>query len=145
MLVIPFISFKDDVCDIKVEVTELFARPGRNDSSLVYIMPPKILALEQGDGARFLRETSFSSVDTEALPPPPSPINCEMQEIQSKVNSLETKVTQTNRNIVLFGSFFLVLMTAFLSAGIICLMVGLKVPILMQFIEEISWAIGLEN
>ena len=95
----PFTSFKDDVCDIKVEATELFARPGRNDSSLVYIMPPKFLVLEQGDGVSFSRETYFSSVDTEALPPPPSPINCEMQEIQSKVNSLETKVTQTNRKL----------------------------------------------
>ena len=86
----PFTSFsKNDESDSIVDVAELNVRTGGNNNSLVYIMPPKFLALERGDSARFLQETSFSSTDSVTLPPPsPPPVNCEMQDLQQQVNSL---------------------------------------------------------
>ena len=146
MHVMSFHTFKNDVSDVKVEATKLFARPGGNNSSFVYIMPPKFLALKQGDGAQFLQETSFSSADNVTLPPPsPPPVYCEIYDLQQQVKSLESQIIRTNRNFKIFGSLFLVLMTTFILAGLSCLMVGLKVPFFMQFLEEVSWAFGLGN
>ena len=108
-------------------------------------MPPKFLALERGDGARFLHKTSFFNDNTETYPPPCSPIDCEMQGFQHQYNSLNIKITRIDHNMKLFGILFLVLLTTFLCVGIVCLMVGLKIPFLMQFIEEHFSGIGSEN
>ena len=70
----PFTSFSNDASYSKAEVAELNVRTGRDSGSFVYIMPPKYLALERGDGERFLQETSFSRTDSKSLPPPPSPL-----------------------------------------------------------------------
>ena len=71
---------------------ELKYRPGRDDGLFAHIMPPKFLALERGDGERFLEETNFSRTDSDSLPPPPSPllVNCTIQDLQEKVNSIES-------------------------------------------------------
>ena len=64
----PLTTFKSDVGEIKEEATELTARTGGKGHTYAYIMPPKFLALERGDGARFLHETSLSNDDTETYP-----------------------------------------------------------------------------
>ena len=73
-----------------------------------YTLPSKLMALEQGDGARFLQETSFSIVRTPTYPPPCSPIDCEMQEYQRQYNSVKLKVNPINRNVKIMGILSLV-------------------------------------
>ena len=71
----PFTSFSNDASDSKAEVVELNVRA------------PKFLALERGDGDRFLQETNFSSTESEYLTPPSSPplVNCAIQDLQEKL------------------------------------------------------------
>ena len=54
-------------------------------------------------------------------------------------------MTQANRNLKLFGSFFLVLLTLFFIAGLFCLGIGLKVPFIMELTGELTGATGLET
>ena len=86
----PSNTFSNDASDSKAEVVELKSRPARDDGSLAYIMPPKFLPLERGDGERFLEETNFSRIDSKSLPPPPSPflVNPAIQALQEKINSI---------------------------------------------------------
>ena len=49
---------------------------------------------------------------------------------------------QANRNVKLFGSFSLVLLTLFLIAGLFCLGIGLKISFIMELTEELTGATG---
>ena len=60
-------SIKDD-SGVKEEVKEV-TPSSRHGHTYKYVMPLKLLALELGDGSRFLHETSFSNVTTETYPP----------------------------------------------------------------------------
>ena len=88
---------------VKEEVKELTPSSGF-DHSYKYVIPPKLMALKRGDGARFLQETSFSNVSTPTYPPPCSPIDCEMQEYQRQYNSVNYKVTWINHNVKIIGN-----------------------------------------
>ena len=91
-------TFSHDGCDSKANIVELKYRPGRDDGSLMYIMPSKFLALERGGGERCLEETSFSRTGRDSLRPPPSPflVNPAIQAIQDKVDSIESQMIQSN-------------------------------------------------
>ena len=88
-------SFASDGCNNKAKVTELKYRPGM-EGGLVYIPPPKYLALEAGGGQEFLDETSFLRSGGEVMPQPPSPflIDPMLQQIQDRIESIESQLVQ---------------------------------------------------
>ena len=59
-----------------------------------------------------------------------------MQEYQCQYNSVDLKVIQVDRNVKLFGILSLVLLAMILCLGIFWLMVDLKIPFVIQLIEE---------
>ena len=115
-------SFVCDGGNNKAKVTELKYRPGM-EGGLVYIPPPKYLALEAGGGQEFLEETSFLRSGGKVMPPPPSPflIDPVLQSIQDRVESIESQMVQSNnqwqqanQNFKFYIIFSLVLLTLFL-------------------------------
>ena len=110
-----------------------------------YVLPEKYLALERGDGSRFLQETSFINATTPTYSPPTPPIDCESFEYQCQYKLVNLKVKRINRNVILISFFGLVLLAAILSLGIFCLMVDLKIPFAIQFNEGNPSGSGSEN
>ena len=92
---------------VKEEVKDLTSSSGLGHT-YKYVIPPMLMALEWGDSARFLQETSFSNVSTPTYPLPCSPIDCEMQEYQRQYNSVKLKVNSINRNVKIMGILSLV-------------------------------------
>ena len=93
-------SFVGDEGNSKAQVTELKIRPGLEEQGTPmysYIPPLKLLALEKGEGQEFLNETSFLR-SGEEFPPPPSPflIDPVLQQLQDKMESIESQLIQTN-------------------------------------------------
>ena len=85
-------SFVCDGGNSKAKVTELKYQPGLEPGGFVYIPPHKFLALKAGGGQEFLDETSFLRSGEEVMPPPPSPflIDPVLQQIQDRVESIES-------------------------------------------------------
>ena len=56
------------------------------------------MALEKGEGQEFLDETSFLRSGEEVMPPPPSPflVDPVLQQIQDKMESIESQLIQSN-------------------------------------------------
>ena len=103
------------------------------------------MALEQGDSARFLQETSFSNVSTPTYPPPCSPIDCEMQEYQRQYNSVKLKVNRIYRNVKIMGILSLVSLAIVFCLVAFDLLVDLEIPNVIQFLEEHFGGSGSEN
>ena len=61
-----------------------------------YIHPLKLFALKKGEGQEFLNETSFLRSGEEVFPPPPSPflVDPVLQQIQDKLESIESQLIQ---------------------------------------------------
>ena len=140
-------SFVCDGGDSKAKVTELKYRPGLEPGGYVYIPPRKFLALETGGGQEFLDETSFLRSGEEVMPPPPSPflIDPVLQQIQDRVESIESqliqsndKLQQANRHFTFYMVFSLVLMTFFMITGLLCLGISLKLPPLAGLAEKLE-------
>ena len=92
---------------VKQEPQELPSSFG-SGHTFKYTLPSKLMALERGDGAKFLQETSFSNVRTPTYPPPCFPIDCEMQEYQCQYNVVKLKVNRINCNLKIKGILSLV-------------------------------------
>ena len=93
-------TFVGDEGNTTAQVIELKVRPGLEDKDTPmysYIPPLKLLALERGEGQDFLNETNFLR-SGEEFPPPPSPflIDPVLQQLQDKMESIESQLIQTN-------------------------------------------------
>ena len=142
-------SFVCDGGDSKAKVTELKCRPGLEQGGFVYtyIPPLKFMALEAGGGQEFLDETSFLRSGEEVMPPPPSPflVDPVLQQIQDKMESIESQLIQSNnkwqlanQHFKFFMVFSLVLMAFFMITGLLCLGISLKLPPLAGLAEKLE-------
>ena len=141
--------FVGDEGNSKAQVTELKIRPGLEDQDTPmysYIPPLKLLALERGEGQEFLNETSFLR-SGEEFPPPPSPflIDPVLQQLQDKMESIESQLIQSNekwqvanRNHNFYMLFSLILMVIFLLTGFLYLRISLKLPPLAGLVEKLE-------
>ena len=142
-------SFVGDEGNSKAQVTELKIRPGLEEQGTPmysYIPPLKLLALEKGEGQEFLNKTSFLR-SGEEFPPPPSPflIDPVLQQLQDKMESIESQLIQTNekwqvanRNHNFYMLFSLLLMVFFMFTGLLCLGISLKLPPLAGLVEKLE-------
>ena len=142
-------TFVGDEGNTTVQVTELKVRPGLEDKDTPmysYIPLLKLLALERGEGQEFLNETSFLR-SGEEFPPPPSPflIDPVLQQLQDKMESIESQLIQSNekwqvanRNHNFYMLFSLILMVIFLLTGFLCLGISLKLPPLAGLVEKLE-------
>ena len=143
-------SFVGDEGNSKAQVTKLKYRPGLEGQGAhmyTYIPPLKLLALEKGEGQEFLNETSFLRSGEEVMPPPPSPflVDPVLQQIQDKMESIESQLIQSNnkwqlanRHFKFFMVFSLVLMAFFMITGLLCLGISLKLPPLAGLAEKLE-------
>ena len=142
-------SFVCDGGNSKAKVTELKCRPGLEQGGFVYtyIPPLKFMALEAGGGQEFLDETSFLRSREEVMPLPPSPflVDPVLQQIQDKMESIESQLIQSNnkwqlanQHFKFFMVFSLVLMAFFMITGLLCLGISLKLPPLAGLAEKLE-------
>ena len=143
-------SFVGDEGNSKAQITELKHRPGLEGQGAhmyTYIPPLKLLALERGEGQEFLNETSFLRSGEEVFPPPPSPflVDPVLQQIQDKMESIESQLIQSNekwqlanRNHNFYMLFSLILMVFFMFTGLLCLGISLKLPPLAGLVEKLE-------
>ena len=143
-------SFVSDEGNSKAQVTELKYRPGLEGQGAhvyTYIPPLKLMALEKGEGQEFLNETSFLRSGEEVFPPPPSPflVDPVLQQIQDKMESIESQLIQSNekwqlanRNHNFYMIFSLILMVFFMFTGLLCLGISLKLPPLAGLAEKLE-------
>ena len=105
------------------------------------------MALKKGEGQEFLDETSFLRSGEEVMPPPPSPflVDPVLQQIQDKMESIESQLIQSNnkwqlanRHFKFFMVFSLVLMVFFMITGLLCLGISLKLPPLAGLAEKLE-------
>ena len=142
-------TFVGDEGNTTAQVIELKVRPGLEDKDTPmysYIPPLKLLALEKGEGQEFLNETSFLR-SGEEFPPPPSPflIDPVLQQLQDKMESIESQLIQSNekwqvanRNHNFYMLFSLILMVFFMFTGLLCLGISLKLPPLAGLVEKLE-------
>ena len=85
------------------------------------------------------------------MPPPPSPflIDPVLQQIQDRIESIESQMVQSNnqwqqanQNFKFYIIFSLVLLTLFLISGLLCLGVSLKLPYLKELTEKLEEFLG---
>ena len=81
------------------------------------------------------------------MPPPPSPflVDPVLQQIQDKMESIESQLIQSNnkwqlanRHFKFFMVFSLVLMAFFMITGLLCLGISLKLPPLAGLAEKLE-------
>ena len=81
------------------------------------------------------------------MPPPPSPflIDPVLQQIQDRVESIESQLIQSNnkwqlanRNFNFYMVFSLILMVFFMITGLLCLGISLKLPPLAGLAEKLE-------
>ena len=105
------------------------------------------MALEKGEGQEFLNETSFLRSGEEVMPPPPSPflVDPVLQQIQDKMESIESQLIQSNnkwqlanQHFKFFMVFSLVIMAFFMITGLLCLGISLKLPPLAGLVEKLE-------
>ena len=85
------------------------------------------------------------------MPPPPSPflVDPVLQSIQDRIESIESQLVQSNRqmqkanrNLKFFTIFALVILTLFLISGLLCLEISLKLPYLEELTEKLEEFLG---
>ena len=144
-------TFVGDEGKTTAQVIELKVRPGLEDKDTPmysYIPPPKLLALERGEGQDFLNETNFLRSGEEfPPPPPPSPFstNPVLVQLQDKLESIESQLIHSNqswrvadRKHNYFMLCSLLLMVVFFLTGFLCLGISLKLPPLAGLYEKLE-------